>query len=183
MNIGIIGSGVTCVTTADALLCRGHNVTIIERQPYAAMETSFANGGQLSASNAEVWNSWGTIAKGLKWMFKQDAPLLMNLRPSWHKYSWLAEFMAAIPQYRSNTAHTVKLALEARKHLFAIEVIKQIEPSLQGKFFGGFYTPSDATGDIHKFTFGLAQTCHRRGALFVNQASVSSINASKGSVQ
>ena len=230
MNIGIIGSGVTGVTTADALLCRGHNVTIIERQPYAAMETSFANGGQLSASNAEVWNSWGTIAKGLKWMFKQDAPLLMNLRPSWHKYSWLAEFMAAIPQYRSNTAHTVKLALEARKHLFAIaeresldfnlekrgilhfyhdadsfktaerankilnesgleryavtnEEIKQIEPSLHGKFFGGFYTPSDATGDIHKFTFGLAQTCHRRGALFVNQASVSSINASKGSVQ
>ncbi len=63
MNIGIIGSGITGVTTADVLLRRGHAVTIIERQPYAAMETSFANGGPLSASNAEVWNSWGTFAK------------------------------------------------------------------------------------------------------------------------
>lgn len=230
MNIGVIGSGVTGVTTADALLCRGHNVTIIERHPYAAMETSFANGGQLSASNAEVWNSWGTIAKGLRWMFKQDAPLLMNLRPSWHKYSWLAEFMAAIPQYQSNTAHTVKLAIEARKHLFAIaerealdfnlekrgilhfyhdaksfrnaervnkllndsgleryavtdEDIRQIEPSLNGRFFGGFYTPSDATGDIHKFTFGLAQACSRRGATFINQASVSDVVPANGKVR
>lgn len=82
MKIAIIGSGITGVTTADVLLMRGHSVTVIDRQPYAAMETSYANGGQLSASNAEVWNSWETVAKGIKWMFKQDAPLLMNLRPS-----------------------------------------------------------------------------------------------------
>jgi D-amino-acid dehydrogenase len=230
MNIAIIGAGVTGVTSADALLLRGHTVTIIDRHPYAAMETSYANGGQLSASNAEVWNSWGTIARGLKWMFKQDAPLLMNLRPSWHKYSWLGEFMASIPSYRKNTLTTVRLAIEARKHLFEIakreniqfdlekrgilhfyhdavafkhaervnrllnaaglerravtdQEIKQIEPSLKADFYGGFYTPSDATGDIHKFTSGLAQACKRKGATFVYQSCVTAIVDSGSKVE
>ena len=53
-------------------------MTVFDQHRYAAMETSFANGGQLSASNAEVWNSWGTVLKGIKWMFQRDAPLLMN---------------------------------------------------------------------------------------------------------
>src|SRR6185437_2278590 len=87
---------------------------------YPAMETSFANGGQLSVSNAEVWNSPATLLKGLKWIFDSSAPLLMNLSPSWHKYSWLAEFVAQIPRYRANTIATVRLALEARRRLFAI---------------------------------------------------------------
>lgn len=229
MKIAIIGSGITGVTTADALLSRGHSVTVIDRHPYAAMETSYANGGQLSASNAEVWNSWETVAKGVKWMFKQNAPLLMNLRPSWHKYSWLGEFVAAIPRYRDNTAATVRLALEARNHLFEIaerekidfnlekrgilhfyhdasgfkraeqvnsllnesglerravtnEEIRQIEPALKSDFYGGFYTPSDATGDIHKFTSGLAHSCQRRGATFINQAVVTDLRNRDGKV-
>lgn len=218
-NIAIIGAGVTGITTADALLERGYKVTIFDRHPYAAMETSFANGGQLSASNAEVWNSWATVLKGARWMLTNDAPLLLNPTPSWHKYSWLAEFMASIPHYRRNTLATVRLAIEARKHLFAIaerekidfnlekrgilhfyrdrpsfdqaikvnkllneggleryavtdSEIKSIEPSLHGDFCGGFFTPSDATGDIHKFTSGLAAACQRRGAKFIYQASV-----------
>src|SRR5215469_9086303 len=91
-KIAIIGAGITGVTTAYALARRGLSVTVFERHRYAAMETSFANGGQLSASNAEVWNQLSTVAKGIKWLFKSDAPLLLNLKPSWHKYSWLAEF-------------------------------------------------------------------------------------------
>ncbi|MGA1660143.1 MAG: FAD-dependent oxidoreductase, partial [Burkholderiaceae bacterium] len=91
----VVGGGITGVTTAYALARRGHHVTLVERNRYAAMETSFANGGQLSASNAEVWNSWATVWKGMKWLFKRDAPLLVNPAPSWHKFSWFAEFMAA----------------------------------------------------------------------------------------
>ena len=221
-TVAVIGSGITGVTTAYALLERGHSVVVLDRQRYAGMETSFANGGQLSASNAEVWNNWGTIAKGAKWMLRRDAPLLLNPRPSVHKYSWLAEFVGRIRDYRANTVATTALAIEARKHLFAVaekegiefdlerrgilhvyrdeagfeaaakvnELLREggldrhavtpaemraIEPALRGAFHGGFFTPSDSTGDIHKFTRGLADACVRRGARFEFGAEVSAI--------
>ena len=97
-KIAIIGAGITGVTTAYSLIKRGYRVTVFDRNRYPGMETSFANGGQLSVSNAEVWNHWSTVVKGLRWMLRSDAPLLMNPRPNWHKYSWLAEFAANIPR-------------------------------------------------------------------------------------
>lgn len=221
-HIAVIGAGITGVTTAYALLERGFDVTVLESQRYAAMETSFANGGQLSASNAEVWNHWSTLFKGVKWMMRNDAPLLMNPRPTWHKYSWLAEFVSNIMRYRDNTVETTRLAIAARQHLFSIaerenidfdhvrrgilhiywdkasfdhaakvnamlteggldrravtaEEVKSIEPTLHGAFHGGFYTPSDSTGDIHKFTSGLAKACQRRGARFLFDTRVTDI--------
>jgi D-amino-acid dehydrogenase len=88
-SVAVIGGGITGVTTAYALAKRGFTVTLFEKHRYAAMETSFANGGQLSASNAEVP---GTIpppsVKGLKWMLKQRcAPAGQPPKPSWHKLS------------------------------------------------------------------------------------------------
>jgi D-amino-acid dehydrogenase len=229
-HIAVIGAGITGITTAYALIDHGHTVTVFERHRYAGMETSFANGGQLSTSNAEVWNHPSTLVKGLKWLFKRDAPLLLNLRPSWHKYSWLAEFVAQIPRYRSNTITTVRLALEARRALLALaeregiafdlekrgilhiyrdrrsfehardvnvllqegglvrrpvspQEIKAIEPTIHGDYYGGFYTPSDATGDIHKFTRGLAEACVRRGARFICDATVERVVASNAGVR
>ena len=116
-HIAVIGAGITGITTAYSLLNRGFAVTVFDKNRYAAMETSFANGGQLSASNAEVWTRWSTIAKGMKWMFERGAPLLVNPAPSWHKYSWMAEFMSNIPNYEKNTIETVRLAIAAREHL------------------------------------------------------------------
>ena len=210
-SVAVIGAGIAGVTTAYRLLKSGHQVTLFDRQPYAAMETSFANGGQLSASNAEVWNSVGTVIKGLKWMLQADAPLLFNPKPSWHKLSWVAEFLAAIPRHRDNTIATARLAIEARAYLREMaaaegidfnvenrgilhfyrtaaefesarqvtallaeaglerravtpEEIRAIEPGLKTPVHGGFFTESDFTGDIHKFTIGLAAACKRLGA-------------------
>lgn len=226
-HIAIVGAGITGVTTAYALLERGYRVTVLDRHRYAAMETSFANGGQLSASNAEVWNSTATIVKGLRWLFRNDAPLLLDLKPSWHKYSWLGEFVGNIGNYRANTIETTRLAIEARRHLFAIaereniafdlerrgilhiyhdkasfdtglrvnallqeggldrravtpEEIRAIEPTLHKSYYGGFFTPSDATGDIHKFTRGLAAACIRRGAEFIYDADIETVASADG---
>ncbi|MEZ2147795.1 D-amino acid dehydrogenase [Bradyrhizobium sp. DN5] len=223
-TIIIIGSGITGVTTAYALAARGYSVTVFDRQRYPAMDTSFANGGQLSASNAEVWNNPTTIMKGLRWMLRRDAPLLLNPSPSFHKYTWLAEFIGQTRHYRRNTIETTKLAIAARQHLFELAdregitfdlerrgilhvysnkaefdaashvnkllreggldrhpvtptEMRTIEPALQGDHYGGFFTPSDSTGDIHKFTRGLAAACERKGVRFVFGAEVSDIRA------
>ena len=95
-SLAVIGGGITGVTTAYSLARRGFAVTLLERHRYVAMETSFANGGQLSASNAETWTHPSTLLKGLKWMLRSDAPLLVNPRPSWHKISWFAEFIVSV---------------------------------------------------------------------------------------
>ncbi|SMX31672.1 D-amino acid dehydrogenase [Octadecabacter ascidiaceicola] len=212
-TIAVIGAGITGITTAYALMKRGFDVTVFDRNRYAAMETSFANGGQLSASNAEVWTQWSTIFKGLKWMTQRGAPLLVNPKPSWHKYSWMAEFMSNIPNYRKNTVETVRLAIAAREHLvshaaaegfdFSLEKrgilhvydckpdfdaaakvnellkegglerhavtadeMRKLEPALKGEIYGGYYTESDFTGDIHSYAKGLGSACKNRGTTF-----------------
>ena len=88
MKIAVLGAGISGTTSAYALTDKGHEVTLIDRERYAGMDTSFANGGQLSACNAETWHHPSTILKGMKWLFKKDAPLKLSLTPSWHKYSW-----------------------------------------------------------------------------------------------
>lgn len=130
-SIAVIGGGITGVTTAYALTKRGLDVTLYERHRYAAMETSYANGGQLSASNAEVWNHASTVLKGLKWMLRSDAPLLVKPQPTWHKLSWLAEFIAQIPRYERHSIETVRLALAARQHLYAWAQAEGIEFDLK----------------------------------------------------
>ena len=130
-KLAVIGAGITGVTTAYQLINRGYDVTLFERQRYAAMETSYANGGQLSASNAEVWNHWSSILKGIRWMVQPGAPLLLNPAPSLHKYAWMTEFLLAMREYRGNTVSTVRLALEARAELLRIAQAEGLDFALE----------------------------------------------------
>ena len=138
-HIGVIGAGITGVTTAYALSERGYDVTIFDQHRYAGMETSFANGGQLSASNAEVWNKPSTMIQGMRWMMRRDAPLLMNPMPGWHKYSWMGEFVLAMQNYRKNTIETVRLAIESRRYMFAIAERENIDFDLERRGILHFY--------------------------------------------
>ncbi|MFQ8431396.1 D-amino acid dehydrogenase [Amaricoccus sp. W119] len=139
-RIAVIGAGVTGLTTAYELLDRGFEVTVFDRHRYAAMETSFANGGQLSASNAETWTQWGTVLKGLKWMLSADAPLLVNPAPTIHKIRWMMEFLSNIPSYKSNTVETVKLAIAARNVLFEMAEREGIDFDLERRGILHFYS-------------------------------------------
>lgn len=163
-RIAVIGGGITGITTAYTLAKRGLDVTVYEKHRYAAMETSFANGGQLSASNAEVWNNWQTIIKGMKWMMHSDAPLLVNPKPSWHKLSWFAEFMAAIPQYEKNTTETARLAIAAREHLFQWAQDEGIDFDLKKQ--GILHIYRDKAGFDHASN---VSSCWQRAALSVGR--------------
>jgi len=109
----VIGAGITGVTTAYYLAQAGYSVRVVEQRAYPAMATSYANGGQLSASNAETWNSWRNVAKGIQWLAKADAPLKIDPTPSLHKYGWFMRFMMAIPQREANTRATCEMAIQA----------------------------------------------------------------------
>ena len=93
-----MGAGIIGVSTAWHLLERGHDVTVVERQSDAAMETSFANAGQISVSYCEPWANRDAPLKALKWMFRDDAPLLFRPRlpvgDGWNQWLWGIKFLA-----------------------------------------------------------------------------------------
>lgn len=201
-KIAVIGSGVTGILAAYYLAQAGNKVTVFEQESYPAMRTSFANGGQISVSNSEVWTTWSNVKKGVKWILQKDAPLLIRPRLDISQISWLVKFLwnTIKGDYARNTAETIRLGLESRKlykelidkegiqfdqsncgilHFYkddhylanaisvkelynangceweilnAIQTLS-IDPALVDvdEVIGGVWTPSDWTGDIHKF--------------------------------
>ena len=87
MKVIVLGAGIIGVSTAWHLLEHGHDVTVVDRQPQAAMETSFANAAQISVSYCEPWANRDAPLKALKWMFSDSAPLLF--RPQFDLQQWL----------------------------------------------------------------------------------------------
>ena len=140
-RVAVIGAGIAGTTTAYALLKKGYRVTIIVSRRYPAMATSYANGGQLSASNAETWNTPKNVMNGMKWMFKPDAPLLFNPSPEIQKYKWMMGFLWATlkGEHKKNTLETIDMAKKAREIYFKIADEEGIEFELLKKGILRFY--------------------------------------------
>jgi D-amino-acid dehydrogenase len=98
MKIIVLGAGTIGICTAWHLLELGHDVTVVERQADAALETSFANGAQISVSYCEPWANKEAPLKALKWMLSKEAPLLFRPQnpfgPGLQQYRWGLQFLA-----------------------------------------------------------------------------------------
>ena len=91
MHILVLGAGVVGTTTAWYLQKQGHQVTVVDRQNQAGLESSYANGGQISVSHAEPWANPSAPLKVMKWLFQPDAPLLFRPRLDPAQWRWALE--------------------------------------------------------------------------------------------
>jgi D-amino-acid dehydrogenase len=218
MKVIVLGAGIIGTASAWFLNKAGHDVTVIDRQPGAAQETSFANGCQISVSHAEPWANPAAPMKILKWLGREDAPLLYRFRAEWLQWKWGMHFLrecmpartswnirqiVAMAEYSRQTLQAVRtdtgidydcqtrgilhfytdekdfeasLPVAAllrelgcpRQSISADEVIA-VEPALsriRDKIVGGDFTASDESGDIYKFTTGLADKASLAGVNF-----------------
>ncbi len=94
MHTIVLGAGIIGISTAWHLRERGHEVTVVDRQPGAALETSYANAAQISVSYCEPWANRDAPWKALKWMFDKEAPLLLRPQLDWRQWSWCLKFLA-----------------------------------------------------------------------------------------
>lgn len=122
MRVIVLGAGVVGVTSAWYLAGEGHQVEVIDRQPLPAQETSFANGGQISVSHAEPWANPGAPVRALKWMGREDAPLLWRLRADPAQWAWGLRFLreCTAARARANVRAIVSLGLASRSALQAL---------------------------------------------------------------
>ncbi len=224
MKVIVLGAGIIGTASAWFLNKSGHDVTVIERQPGAAQETSFANGCQISVSHAEPWANPSAPGKILKWLGKEDAPLLYRFRPEWLQWKWGLNFLrectpartadnirqiVSIAEYSRQTLQQVRAEtgidydhltrgilhfytdqkefddslaaarlmceLGCRRDSISADEVVRIEPALAGirdKIVGGDFTESDESGDVYKFTTGLAAKAAEAGVAFRFNTSV-----------
>ncbi len=122
MKIVVLGAGVVGVTSAWYLARDGHEVLVLDRQPAAGMETSFANGGQISVGHCEPWANPQAPLQVLKWLGREDAPLLFRWRADLQQWLWGLRFLRECLPARTacNTERILRLALFSRECLLAL---------------------------------------------------------------
>ncbi|WKW44303.1 D-amino acid dehydrogenase [Kosakonia cowanii] len=116
MRVVVLGSGVVGVTSAWYLRQAGHDVTVIDRQPGPALETSAANAGQISPGYAAPWAAPGVPLKAIKWMFERHAPLAIKLDGSSSQLKWMWQMLRNCDtrHYMENKGRMVRLAEYSR---------------------------------------------------------------------
>jgi D-amino-acid dehydrogenase len=142
MKVIVLGAGLLGVTSAYFLRQQGHDVTVIDRQASPAAETSFANGGQISVSHAEPWANPSAPLKVLKWLGKEDAPLLFRIRADMRQWLWGLQFMRECTPARTrhNIEQIVRLGTYSRDMLQALRRDIGIEYDQRTQGILHFYT-------------------------------------------
>src|SRR3954453_17474488 len=116
MRVLVLGSGVVGVTSAWYLMRAGHEVTVLDRQPAAGMETSFANAGQVSPGYSAPWAGPGIPIKALKWLMMRHQPFVLWPQLDHGLYRWLGQMLANCTEaaYGLNKSRMVRLAEYSR---------------------------------------------------------------------
>ncbi|OQP87527.1 D-amino acid dehydrogenase small subunit [Rhizobium rhizosphaerae] len=122
MKVIVLGAGVIGVTTAYQLARAGHQVTVVDRQPAAALETSFANAGEVSFGYCSPWAAPGIPAKAMKWLFMEHAPLILRPKLDRAMLSWMARMLSncTSARYALNKSRMLRLADYSRVSLAAL---------------------------------------------------------------
>ena len=145
MKVIVLGAGIIGTASAWFLQKAGHEVSVIDRQPGPALETSFANGGQISVSHAEPWANPAAPLKVLKWLGREDAPLLFRPRADWLQWRWGMAFLRECTPAR--TAHNIRqivaLAEYSRQTLQAVRAETGISYDCETRGILHFYTDEE----------------------------------------
>ena len=122
MHVVIMGAGVIGTTAAWYLLQNGHQVTVVDRQHASAQETSFANGGQISACHATPWANASTPKQIARWLGREEAPLLVRMRFDPQLFSWGLRFLRNCTDARAriNLEKALRVAIYSRDCLRAL---------------------------------------------------------------
>ena len=149
MRVLVLGAGLAGVASAWYLGQDGHEVVVVDRQPAPAMETSFANGGQISTSHAEPWANPAAPLKVLRWLGREDSPLLWRLRADAGQWAWGLRFLRECTpgRTRENIVAILRLALHSRALLKELRPALGLEYDQQQRGILHFYT--DATEFAH----------------------------------
>ena len=133
MKVVILGSGVVGLTSAWYLSQAGCQVTVIDRQPRAAEETSFANAGQISYGYSSPWAAPGVPLKAMKWLLEKHAPL--KIKPSLNPelLHWASQMLknCQLDRYRINKARMLAIANRSRECLAQLN--QQYDLNYQGR--------------------------------------------------
>jgi D-amino-acid dehydrogenase len=129
MRVVVLGAGIIGVSTAWHLMEQGHEVTLVDRQADAAMETSFANGAQISVSFCEPWANAAAPFKVAKWLLRDDAPLLFRPRLDLHQWRWGLSFLGQCSDasFERNVRQLVALGRYSHRALKSLVATTGIE--------------------------------------------------------
>ncbi|GMB80023.1 D-amino acid dehydrogenase [Shinella zoogloeoides] len=122
MKVIVLGAGIVGVTSAYQLAKAGHEVTVVDRQPGPALETSFANAGEVSFGYCSPWAAPGIPMKAIKWLFMEHAPLILRPKVDGAMLSWMVKMLrnCTSGRYAINKSRMLRLADYSRISIAAL---------------------------------------------------------------